>query len=153
MQPKMTSRRCSLVLLLSTVVAVAWASGCTTTTAAVDGPIEFNVTGGFTGAGDGTPALNIEPDGTVTRTPGGEPSHTLTLDGATMAALRARIVDAEFATLAPSYTGWADDYTYNIAVGIDGSLHAVRADMHAEIPAGLKSVIDMLLEIAKRPGR
>lgn len=140
----------SLRTIVSIGLLVGGAAACTSH--AVDGPIDFEVSGGFTGGGDGTPALHIEPDGTATRDPGTAARKTAVLDRATMADLRAKIDDAELPILAPMYScGCADDFVYSVTAQLDGSSHTVTADKSAEIPAELQTVIDTLKDITARP--
>jgi hypothetical protein len=122
--------------------------GCATTT--LDGPIDYEVTGGFTGRGDGTPTIHIEQDGTMTRTTPDGPSKTETLDPATFRMLRDKIERAEFSNLAERYSCCADDYTVKVSVVIDGTVHTVEADRMAETPPALKVALDALDDIATR---
>jgi hypothetical protein len=123
-------------------------AGCTATH--VDGPVDYRVTGGFSGGGDGT-ALHIELDGTVTRAASGG-TQTAALDAVTLDDLHQKIVDAQFPALQPMYScTCADDLTYNITVQLDGRTHTVAADSLAPIPGSLKTVIDTLQDIHQRP--
>jgi hypothetical protein len=115
------------------------------------GPIDFQVTGGFTGHGDGTPSLRIEPDGTVTRQPTGGPTETGTLDPTTLDDLEAKVDAAQFATLAPAYTACADCYVNVVSVQLDGTSFTVQADTVAKIPMPLTTVIATLKDIALQP--
>lgn len=118
--------------------------------ATVDGPVDYRVTGGFGGGGDGT-ALHIELDGTVTRTAGGG-TQTATLDAVALADLHQQIVDADLPGLSPAYScNCADDLTYHLSVQLDGSTRSVTADSLAPIPDRLKAVIDTLQDIPQRP--
>jgi len=117
----------------------------------IDGPIDFNVTGGLSGNGDGT-ALHIELDGTTTRPKAGGGTETTVLDAMTLADLHAKIIDAQFAMLAPLYPcGCTDGYIYNTSVQIDGTQHTVAAEDLAQYPERLKVVIDTLKGIYQRP--
>ena len=122
--------------------------GCTSH---VDGPIDYTVTGGLSGGGDGA-ALHIELDGTVTRPKAGGGTETATLDAATLGDLRSKIDAADFESLAPKYScNCADNFIDNISVQLDGTVHTVAADRDAQLPDGLKTVVDTLLDIYQRP--
>jgi hypothetical protein len=136
-----TQRTCSRLGLFC--VLLGSAAACTDRG---DGPIDFLVTGGFAGGGDGTPTLHIEPDGTATREfPGGGHDTTM-LDPATFADLRQKIRQADFDSLEPEYRLCCDDFAYRVSVGP----HTVEADKNADIPAGLRAVIDTLSAIDRR---
>jgi hypothetical protein len=136
-------------ILLPLGFLLAAAAGCTSHS---HGPIDFQVTGGLTGNGDGTPSLRIEADGTATRpAPSGGGTQTARLDLATLDDLEARIDAAEFATLAPSYTACNDCYIYVVSVQLDGATYTVQADTMAELPDPLDAVIAALKDITQRP--
>jgi hypothetical protein len=127
------------------------AGGCSSSSGMVDGPIDFSVSGGFTGGGDGT-ALHIELDGTATRSTESGGSQTATLDAATLDDLDRKIVDAQFPSLAPVYScNCADSFIYNVSVQLDGSTHTIAADSLAALPDRLDAVIDTLQDIYQRP--
>lgn len=137
--------------ILVPLVCFAVAGGCTNDNDNVDGPIDYRVTGGFSGGGDGT-GLHVELDGTATRPKAGGGMETATLDAATLADLRGKVVHAQFATLAPMYScNCADDFVHNVSAQIDGTAHTVKADSTAEFPERLKIVIDTLQDIRQRP--
>lgn len=115
------------------------------------GPIDFQVTGGFAGQGDGTRPLRIEPDGTMTRPAPGGGTQTTKLDLATLDDLEAKVDAAGFATLAPMYTGCADCYVYVVSVQLDGTTYTVAADTLAQLPAPLEAVITTLKDISQLP--
>jgi hypothetical protein len=137
-----------LVLLLPIGFLLALVAGCTGH--ASQGAINFEVTGGFTGTGDGTPALRIEPDGTATRTSAGR-TQTTRLDLATLHDLQAKIDAAQFPMLEPAYMGCADCYVYEVSVQLDGTMHRVAVDTDAHPPAALQAVIDALKDIEQLP--
>jgi hypothetical protein len=117
----------------------------------IDGPIDYNVTGGLSGHGDGT-ALHIELDGTTTRPTAGGGTETAVLDALTLADLHGKIIDAQFAMLAPLYScSCTDSYINTTSVQIDGAQHTVVADDLAPYPERLKIVIDTLKDIYQRP--
>jgi hypothetical protein len=131
-------------LLLPLGFLFAVTAGCTASHG--PGTIDFQVTGGFAGNGDGTPRLRIEPDGTMTRG-----TQTTTLDRATLDDLEAKVDAAQFATLSPMYTACADCYVYVVSVQIDGTTYTVAADTLATVPAPLEAVIATLKDISQRP--
>ena len=115
----------------------------------VDGPIDFEVGGGFGGGGDGTPSLHIELDGSATRTKA-TTTKTATLDAATMRDLRTKIERAQIPTLAESYERCCDMFSYRVSVLLDGTAYTVtgtKATSHDQ-PARLQLVFDTLDQIA-----
>jgi len=132
--------------LLPLALFTALASACTT---AQPGGIDFSVSGGFFGTGDGTPPTHIDPDGTVTRDLPG-PQKTLRLDPQETAELYRKVRAADFASLEPQYLLCCDDYLYVMTVQLDGATHTVEANTLAEFPERLQVVIDALREIARR---
>jgi len=133
------TRQCLLPLGL----LLGLAAGCTSSP--TRGPIDFQVTGGFAGGGDGTPSLRIEPDGTATRA-----GQTFQLDRMTLDDLDAKVEAAQFPTLAATYSGCADCYVYEVSVQLDGSSYTVAADTLAQVPPALQAVIDTLKDISQR---
>jgi shikimate 5-dehydrogenase len=137
------SRQIVLVLALGVVLGAA--SGCASNT---DGPIDYRVTGGLGGSGDGI-AMHIERNGTVTRTVYDQSPATAQLAPATLSDLLTKIDDAQFATLASEYScSCADAYIDNISVELDGHTYSVAAQELADLPAPLQSVVDALHQIA-----
>ena len=127
------------------------AAQCRHVAGQVDGPVDYSVTGGFFGGGDGT-ALHVELDGTVTRHTDQQGTQTAMLDRVTLDDLRQKIVDAQFSTLMPQYhCNCADDYIDNVSVHVDASLYTVAADRLASLPGCLKTVIDTLKAIHQSP--
>jgi hypothetical protein len=133
-------------ILVPLGILLALAAGCGSNDASV-GTIEFAVTGGFTGAGDGT-ALHVEPDGTAMRSVLGGPWQTATLDPTTLRDLQAKIRSADFPSLDAMYPGdAADDFVDEVTVKIDGTDHTVAADRSADLPDELATVVDALKAI------
>lgn len=130
---------------LVSLALFALASGCTSTT---DGSIDFEVTGGFAGNGDGTTPLHIEPDGRLLRT---RPTHDelSVLAPEVTRDLYDKVADAQFATLDPMYLACCDDYVYVVTVEVGGTPYVVQAQMLAKIPGRLHAVIDALKGIAQ----
>jgi hypothetical protein len=142
----MMTRRTSARLGLFCVL-LGSAAACTDSR---DGPIDFQVTGGFTGHGDGTPALHIELDGTATRAFPDGGHDTAVLDPGTVADLRQKIRQADFDSLEPAYGGCCDDFVYSVSVVLDSAPRTVNANKHADMPATLRTVIDTLDDINRR---
>src|SRR5262249_11287200 len=112
------------------LVLFAAASGCATdhVMGQVDGPIDYRVTGGISGGGDGT-SLHVELDGTVTRHTNDKGTQTATIAPMTLDDLRQKILDARFATLAAQYPGSVvDGFADNVSVHVDGNVYTVTAD-------------------------
>jgi hypothetical protein len=109
-----------------------------------DGPIDYRVTGGFGGQGDGTVPLHIDPDGTATK---GET--TVTLPPSVMADVYQKAAAARFATLEPTYVcDCSDDYVHIVTVELDGTPRTVEVHGMARPPEALKVMIDTLHGIA-----
>ena len=142
----MTLRKLSPLLVL--LVLVAMVTGCTSK---VDGPVDYAVTGGFSGNGDGT-ALHVALDGTVTRETAQGVTQTAMLDAVTLDDLHEKIMEAQFTTLESRYScNCADDLVYNVSVRVDGKSYTVAVDSMAQYPDRLKAVIDALRDIHERP--
>jgi hypothetical protein len=124
------------------------AGGCSTSS--LDGPIDYEVTGGIAGRGDGTPALHIELDGTMTRTAPDGTTETIALDPATLDGLRDKIERADLASLASYYQCCADDYVHRVSAAVDGTTRTVMADRSADVPGRLEAAIDALHDLATR---
>jgi hypothetical protein len=132
------------------VGGVLGAAGCTSE---VNGPIDYRVTGGFSGQGDGT-LLSIEVNGAATRNaPDRRGTQTAQLPPATVDDLRTKLDDANFAALDPVYgCSCADEFIHVISVGAEsGSHHTVAASELAVVPPALKTVIDTLKDIHDGP--
>jgi hypothetical protein len=139
----MTLRR-----LLPIGLLIGALSGCSSTRPA-DGAIDYRVSGGLSGQGDGTAALHVEMDGTVTRTRPGGGSETATLTPAARDALYQKVTDADFASLAATYDcACADDVVQVVTAHVGGVAHTVEAHMLGDVPGELRSVIDALHAIA-----
>jgi hypothetical protein len=123
------------------------ATACATTEP-LEGPIDYEMTGGFSGSGDASAVLHIELDGEMTRTPRGGAPEVTQLSASAMESLRAKIEAADFPSLAPEYTYGADDYTHVVSVSVAGAVHSVRADESAEKPAALEAALDALHDLA-----
>jgi len=131
-------------------IAVLTLAGCSTTKPAIDGPIDYQVTGGIVGSGDGTPALHIELNGAMTRTAPGRAPESSMLDASTLASVRSKVEAADLASLDEVYTAGADDFVHVLSVSVDGALHRVMADRMADKPRELEVAIDALHDLATR---
>jgi hypothetical protein len=135
-------------LLVPVGLALASAAGCASPST---GPIDFHVSGGFAGGGDGT-AIHIETSGTATRTSRTDGTVTEQIDPVRLATLQGQIRDAQFPALAPQYEclSCADVYVYTVIVELDGASYTVAADnsQHAGEPDALVAVIDTLKQLA-----
>jgi hypothetical protein len=129
-------------LLLTSVLTLA--AGCVSQ---VDGPIDYQVTGGLGGTGDGTAALHIELDGTMTRTPAGHGPRITKLDRATLGDLRRALADADLPAQS-DYTECCDRYTHGISVELGGELHTVAVSDGVAVPRELQHAIDLLHALA-----
>jgi hypothetical protein len=133
------------------LVLFAAATGCTSHVAGeVDGLVDYRVTGGFSGSGDGT-SLQVELDGTATRHTNEQGTQTAMIDRVTLDDLHQKIVDAQFATLETQYPGIPDGFVDTVSVHVDGSPYTVMAGREASIPDRLKIVIDTLKDIHQSP--
>jgi hypothetical protein len=127
------------------------AAGCVSH--ASDDLVDFAVSGGFSGQGDGT-ALHIEADGTATRTTRDGGTQTIALDAATLGVVRRKISDAPFPTLASSYgCSCADEFVYNLTVPLDGNTYKVDATTvpSGHTPAPVVALIGTLRDIIQGP--
>jgi hypothetical protein len=133
---------------LLAAAACTIAAGCSTSTTPIDGPIDYEVIGGFTGQGDGTPALHIELDGSLLRTPPGQAGVPSKLDAATLQSLLDKLERAELPSPPAVYKCCDDDFVRVVTVGVDGELHGARADRGADVPQALEDALDALHAIA-----
>lgn len=113
--------------------------------------VDYRVTGGLAGGGDG-PSLTLDSRGSGTRTTSNGDTVPVHLGAAALADLNARIRDAQFATLQPSYGchGCNDQYVYEIAVQSDGRHYEVSVDKDSTVvyPDGLRALIATLTQLA-----
>lgn len=117
------------------------------------GGIDYRVTGGFSGQGDGT-SLQITSDGAVTRhtTKGG--TERGQLDATTLDHLASTARAAQLPTLCTMYpcAGCGDDYVHDVSIRFDGSTYKVQASGLAQpLPDRLQAVITALQQIVGRP--
>lgn len=139
----------SLRTLVPLCVTLGAAAGCSGSDALVD----YSVTGGLTGNGNGT-SLHVTSTGMATRTSREGGTQTVQLDATTFGDLKRRIADAQFPSLQPTYgcPGCADGYVYEVTVEVDGSTYAAKVDQFAStVPESLQTLITTLGQIAAPP--
>jgi hypothetical protein len=127
------------------VVCCALGAGCASQPGTL---VDYQVTGGFAGNGDGTSlVLDTSGIGTRTTTSGATPVH---LEPAQLADLNAKIRDARFATLQPTYgcNGCTDGFVYDIAVQSSGRHYEVSFDESSAYPDGLRALLATLKQLA-----
>ena len=110
--------------------------------------VDYQVTGGLTGHGDGSSlTLDTRGVGTRTTTSGAIP---VQLDPAALSDLNAKIRDAQFATLQPTYgcNGCTDGFVYDIAVQSGGRHYEVSFDESSAYPGGLRTLLATLKQLA-----
>lgn len=135
--------------LVPLCVALGAATGCSGPQALVD----YSVTGGFDGNGNGT-SLHVTYTGMATRTSRAGGTQTVQLDASTFADLKQKIADAQFPSLQPLYacSGCADEYTYEVTVQVDGNAYAARVEEFAStVPESLQILLTTLGQIADPP--
>jgi hypothetical protein len=134
-------------LLLFSGLALVTITGCTDN---FDGPIDYQLGGGFSGMHT---SVHIEPDGKVTRTQRDGSVDTTQLDAVALGDLQGKVDQAQFPTLEPMYGcgGCADDIVHTISVRVDGSSYTVQADGSADYPDRLRPLIDALSTMAREP--
>jgi hypothetical protein len=141
------SRLCLAGLGLALAATTSCASG-----ADIDGPITYVPTGGFSGRGDGSTELRVEPDGTLSRPGPSGGSQRATLERATLDDLHRKVLAAEFPGLQSFYAcSCADDFVYAIGVQISGMQYSVQAHELAPPPPRLRIVIDTFHDIGELP--
>ncbi|MBC7973854.1 MAG: hypothetical protein H7138_02630 [Myxococcales bacterium] len=113
-----------------------------------DGAIEYQVEGGLSGRGDGSPAVRIEPDGTITRTPREGDPEVRVLSSSTMATLRARIAALEVRTLSDSYAKCCDFFEHVLTVELDRRMRTLTVSDNSGAPRELEDLIDLLHDLA-----
>jgi hypothetical protein len=125
---------------------VAATTGCVSPSL---GAIDYETSGGFAGEGDGTSPFHVEPSGRLTRTKPGGGTEILTLDPAMTSDLYAKVANADFASLEPSYDACCDLYVYLVTVELDGAPRNVSAAMTEKTPERLTAVIEALQQISR----
>lgn len=130
------------------LAGLALVAGCSSQTGVL---VDYQVTGGLTGRGDGT-SLTVDTSGVGTRTSAHDGPIALQLDPAALADLNAKIRDAQFATLQPSYgcNGCNDQFVYKIAAQSNGQRYEVSVDQNDSLtyPEGLHALVTTLKQLA-----
>jgi hypothetical protein len=125
--------------------------GPSTLGATLDG-VDYEVTGGPTGNGDGT-SLHMAQDGSVTLHTSERGTEHGWLDGLTLYGLFHRVTNAQLPTLCTMYS-CADcgaDRIHNLTVWLNNFPYTVRASFAAVPPTRLTSLIDWVQEITTHP--
>jgi hypothetical protein len=129
-------------------LCLALGAGCSSQT---DALVDYQVSGGFSGSGDGT-SLTLDTRGVGSRVTAHSGTVPVQLDPAALADLHAKIRDAQFATLQSTYGchGCADQLVYDIAVQADGHHYEVSIDESDTItyPEGLHALLVTLKQLA-----
>jgi len=135
--------------LVPLCVALGAATGCS----ASDPLVDYSVTGGFDGNGNGT-SLHVTSDGRATRTSRAGGTQTVQLDATTVADLNQKIANAQFPSLQPVYgcPSCADEYVYEVTVEVNGDTYVARVDQSAStVPENLQTLLTTLGQIAAPP--
>lgn len=144
------SLRTLVPVLVPLCVALGAATGCSASDALVD----YSVTGGLDGTGNGN-SLHVTFAGMATRTSRAGGTQTVPLDAITFADLKQEIADAQFPNLQPVYEcpGCGDEYVYQVTVQVDGTPYAARVEglEEAVYPESLKTLLTTLDQIAAPP--
>lgn len=144
------SPRALVPCLVSLCVALVAATGCASSDALVD----YSVTGGFGGNGNGI-ALHVTSAGMATRTSRLDGTQTVQLDAFNLADLKQKISDAQFPGLQPAYEcqGCTDEYIYEVTVQLDGHTYATKVTglETAVYPTSLKTLLTTLDRIGAPP--
>jgi hypothetical protein len=126
--------------------------GGPSTLAATLDAFHYEVTGGPTGAGNGT-LLHMAEDGSVTLQTAARGTEQGWLDSLTLYGLFRRAITAEMPTLCTVYScsGCSDDYVHNLTLWLSGVPYTVRAGFRASPPARLTSLLDWVQGITTHP--
>lgn len=115
------------------------------------GGIDYEVSGGLSGEGDGT-SLQIAPDGAFTRHTMQRGTEQGRLDQATLDDLTGRARAAQFPTLCAIYgSAAADELFHDVSVQFDASTYTVMVSQFATPPDRLQGLIEALQAIVDRP--
>jgi hypothetical protein len=127
--------------------------GSTVSSGATFDGIDYRVTGGFTGQGDGT-SLQIARDGAFTRRTKQGDTNQGQLDATALGDLVDMARAAQLPTLCARYpcSGCGDDFVYDVSVRFAGSTYRVEVSSFAPpVPARLQAVIEALQDIVAAP--
>lgn len=125
--------------------------GGSSTTAASFGGIEYRVTGGFSGGGNGN-SLQIDRYGAVTRQTPERGIERGQLDQGTLDEVIADARAAEIPTLCAMYrcAGCADDFVHEVTAQLDNVALVVQVSEFGDPPDRLHALIDLLQELLDR---
>jgi hypothetical protein len=114
--------------------------------------IDYQVTGGLSGRGDGT-SLHIQPGGAVTRQTLKRGLEHGQIDHITVDDLVNKVRSAQLPALCAMYQciGCADDFVDEVSVHLDGITLTARASQLGDPPDGLQHLIDALRDLVDRP--
>lgn len=136
--------------LPSMVLAVALAA-CSSNNPQI-GEIHYQVTGGFSGTGDGT-SMQIEPGGAVTRQTRAHGQEQGQLPRAMLDDIVSKIKDADLPALETTYgCSCADDLVDELVVQIDGTGRTVAVSKSADsAPEELVTALDAVRAAVDAP--
>jgi hypothetical protein len=125
--------------------------GGSSTAAATFGGIEYRVTGGLSGDGNGT-SLQIDRYGAVTRQTLQRGTERGQLDQGTLDEVIADARAAEIPTLCAMYrcAGCADDFVHEVMAQLDDVVLVVQVSDLGDPPDRLHALIDLLQELVDR---
>ena len=122
------------------------------TAAAILGAVDYEVTGGPTGSGNGT-SLQISEIGWMTRHTAERGTEDGLLDGLTLYGLDLKVINAQLPSLCSTYScaGCAGDYVHKLTVYLDDAPYTVQVDFRASPPERLVALINAVQDITVRP--
>ena len=122
------------------------------TAAAVLGAVDYEVTGGPTGSGNGT-SLQISEIGWMMRHTAERGTEDGLLDGLTLYGLYVKVINAQLPSLCKTYScaGCAGDYVHTLTVYLDDAPYTVQVGFGASPPDRLAALINAMQDITVRP--
>jgi hypothetical protein len=122
------------------------------TAAAILGAVDYEVTGGPSGSGNGT-WLEIAEIGSLTRHTTERGTEEGLLDGLTHYGLYRKVITADIPRLCRSYScdGCTGDYIHKLTVYLDGAPYTVEVGFRASPPERLVALINTVQNITTRP--
>ena len=125
--------------------------GGSSTATATFGGVEYRVTGGFSGDGNGN-SLQIDRYGAVTRQTPQRGTERGQLDQATLDNVIADARAAEIPTLCATYrcAGCADDFVHEVTAQLDNAVLVVQVSEFGDPPDRLNALLDLLQELLDR---
>lgn len=126
--------------------------GGTATAASILGVVDYEVTGGPTGSGNGT-SLQISEDGWMTRHTAERGTEDGLLDGLTLYGLYVKVIDAQLPGLCKTYscTGCTGDYVHNLTVYLDDAPYTIQVGFSASPPDPLVALINAVQNLTVLP--